>query len=164
MARRLITFLSSLAVVASLSLSPAYAQSHGGDHRAVTPQTKSASHTGETHSSKPPMTVAQRVDANPQLVTRLTPLLPSGMTIDQAAAGFKNKGQFIAALHVSKDLNIPFDKLKAAVTGPDHVSLGKAIQTLQPTANAKAEVKQAETEAHADLKATKPVDTDKDGK
>jgi hypothetical protein len=177
MARRLITFLSSVAIVASLSLSPAYAQSHGGDHRAATPQTQPVTHSGETHSGgthsgethspKAPMTVAQRIDAHPQLVTRLTPLLPSGMTIDQAAAGFKNQGQFIAALHVSKDLNIPFDQLKAAVTGPDHVSLGKAIQQLKPTANAKAEVKLAETETHADLKAAKPdatkkVDTDKD--
>jgi hypothetical protein len=162
MARKLITLLSSFAVVASLTLSPAYAQSHGGDHHAAVPQTKPVTHTGEAHDARPPMTVAQRIDAHPQLVTRLTPLLPSGMTLDQAAAGFKNQGQFIAALHVSKDLNIPFDQLKTEMTGADHLSLGKAIQKLQPTANAKTEVKQAENETRTDLKTAKPVDTDKD--
>jgi hypothetical protein len=169
MVRRMITFLSSFAVVASLTLSPAFAQSRGGDHRAATPQPVTHSgethsggtHSGDSHAPKTPLTVAQRIDAHPQLVTRLTPLLPSGMTIDQAAAGFKNQGQFIAALHVSKDLNIPFDQLKTAMTGTDHLSLGKAIQKLQPTANAKAEVKLAETETHADLKASKPADTTK---
>ena len=93
------------------------------------------------------------------------------MTLDQAAAGFKNQGQFIAALHVSKNLNIPFDKLKAEMTGGDHDSLGKAIQDLQPAANAKSAAKTAEAQARADLKAAekaadaaKKTDVDKDDK
>ncbi|MBZ5558648.1 MAG: hypothetical protein LAO77_15355 [Acidobacteriia bacterium] len=186
MARTLITFLSSLAVVTSLSVNPASAQSRGGGH-AVTPSqarpsapaqpagpAKGSEGTrGHDGSNKPaPMTVAQRIDAHPQLVTQLTPLLPSGVTLDAAAQGFKNQGQFIAALHVSHNLNIPFDKLKAEMTGADHDSLGKAIQDLQPTADAKAAAKTAEAQARADLKAagkTTPVkktdaDKDNDGK
>jgi len=31
--------------------------------------------------------------------------------------GFKNQGQFIAALHVSQNLGIPFADLKTAMTG-----------------------------------------------
>ncbi|MBI3494164.1 MAG: hypothetical protein HY047_20655 [Acidobacteria bacterium] len=160
MPRTFITVLSSLTMVASLSLSPAYAQSRGS-HVAAAPQTRPASHTPSTTAKPAPMTVAQRIDAHPQLVTRLTPLLPAGMTLDQAAQGFKNEGQFIAALHVSHNLNIPFDKLKAEMTGTDHDSLGKAIHDLQPTANAKAEARKAEAEAKADQKAAgKKVDTD----
>src|SRR5439155_26462097 len=40
------------------------------------------------------------------------------LTLQAASAGFKNQGQFIAALHVSHNLNIPFDQLKAKLTGP----------------------------------------------
>jgi hypothetical protein len=32
--------------------------------------------------------------------------------LQTAASGFKNQGQFIAALHVSHNRNIPFDQLK----------------------------------------------------
>jgi hypothetical protein len=39
------------------------------------------------------------------------------MTLNQASEGFKNQGQFIAALHVSQNLNIPFKDLKAAMLG-----------------------------------------------
>ena len=39
------------------------------------------------------------------------------MTLDQASLGFKNQGQFIAALHVSQNLGIPFADLKTAMTG-----------------------------------------------
>jgi ABC-type hemin transport system substrate-binding protein len=138
---------------------------------APTVDAKSAAKTAENQAradlkatEKPnTLTVAQRIDAHPDLVTRLTPLLPSGMTLDQAAAGFKTQGQFIAALHVSKDLNIPFDKLKADMTGGD--SLGQAIKDLAPTANVKAAVGQAEKEARADLKATEiKADADDKGK
>ena len=183
MAGKLITFLSATAVITSLNLAPAYAQSsHGGGHamtpqasHPATPPVNTVKHDGDSGkhdggATKPPMmTVAQRIDAHPQLVTQLSPLLPAGVTIDQAAAGFRNQGQFIAALHVSKDLNIPFDQLKTEMTGTDHLSLGKAIQKLDPTANAKAEIKTAEKETRADLKAAavnppKKTDNDKDGK
>lgn len=79
------------------------------------------------------------------------------MTIATAATGFKNQGQFMAALHVSHNLNIPFAQLKAEMTGADHDSLGQAIHDLKPTANAKAAVKTAEQQAKVDIKATRPA-------
>jgi hypothetical protein len=92
--------------------------------------------------------------------------LPSGMTVATAASGFKTEGQFIAALHVSRNLNIPFAQLKAEMTGADHDSLGQAIHDLQPAANVKMAVTTARQEARADIKATTPpkpdADTDKD--
>ena len=101
------------------------------------------------HDSRP---VAPTITTPPQLAARLQPLLPPGTTLAQAAQGFRNQGQFIAALHVSKNLGIPFAQLKAEMTGTDHDSLGRAIQELRPTADAQAAARQAENEAHADLK------------
>ena len=83
------------------------------------------------------------------------------MTLDQAAAGFKNQGQFIAALHVAHNLNIPFADLKADMTGTNHDSLGQAIHALKPTADGTAEVKKADREADTDLKASKSDHTNK---
>jgi hypothetical protein len=71
-----------------------------------------------------------------------------------AASGFKNRGQFIAALHVSHNLNIPFDQLKADMTGTDHDSLGHAIHELRPDLNSKLvknNVKLAENQTKTDI-------------
>jgi hypothetical protein len=48
--------------------------------------------------------------------SRLTALGYTG-TVYQAAYGFKNLGQFVAATNVSKNLGISFDKLKLQMTG-----------------------------------------------
>ena len=89
-----------------------------------------------------------------------------------AESGFKNPGQFIAALHVSKNLNIPFDQLKAKMIGvtvqangqtttstPE--SLGKAIHELRPDMTedqAKDAAKIAEKQASDTEKDTKVSD------
>jgi hypothetical protein len=75
--------------------------------------------------------------------------------LQQAAEGFKNEGQFVAALHVSRNLNIPFDQLRARVTGPDKVSVGQAIQEMRPELDrdeVRREVQRAEKQSKADLK------------
>ena len=59
-------------------------------------------------------------------------LLPSGENVSRAAAGFENQGQFIATVHAAHNLNIPFDQLKAQITGSSQSSLGKAIKKLRP--------------------------------
>ena len=128
-----------------------------------------SAHTPATvHAAKPtlptPIPIAQRIAGNPALAARLQPLLPSGTTLAAAADGFKNEGQFIAALHVSRNLNIPFAQLKAEMTGSDRDSLGQAIHDLQPTANAKAAAKTAHHQARADLKAAHGSTTDADDK
>jgi len=98
--------------------------------------------------------VSLRVSQNTGLSTELQPLLPAGTTLTGAAAGFRNEGQFVAALHVAHNLNIPFDQLKAKMTGSDPVSLGKAIQELRPTLDEKAiksNTKLADRQADRDL-------------
>jgi hypothetical protein len=95
--------------------------------------------------------IAGKLSSNSQLASKLQALLPPGTDLQTAAEGFKNLGQFVAAVHVSNNLGISFDDLKAKMTGPDAVSLGKAIHQLQPSANAKAAAKQAQKQAHQDL-------------
>jgi hypothetical protein len=79
---------------------------------------------------------ATRLASDTKLATQLTPLLPSGMTLATAATGFKNEGQFVAALHVAKNLNIPFIELKDRMTAGE--SLGAAIHAVKPDLDAKA--------------------------
>jgi hypothetical protein len=115
---------------------------------------------------------------NAKLEARLLPLLPAGITVQDASQGFKNWGQFVAAVHVSNNLGIPFADLKTRMTGiaPGAVpgstvqtapmSLGQAIQSfkgatatgetgiLSPT-RITNEVKKAEDAANSDLRRTR---------
>jgi hypothetical protein len=142
-----------------LGLTPAIADQKG--HAPASKPTPAAKPTPPAKTTH----FITRIENNSQLMSRLQPLLPSDMTLANAAQGFKTEGQFIAALHVSQNLKIPFARLKAQMTGTDHDSLGQAIHDLQPHANAKAAVKTAQEEAKADIKhvkAAKPVKSDKD--
>jgi hypothetical protein len=98
--------------------------------------------------------VSLRVSQNPGLSAQLQPLLPAGATLAGAAAGFRNEGQFVAALHAAHNLNIPFDQFKAAMTGSNPVSLGKAIEELRPNLDdktVKSNTKLADRQAERDL-------------
>jgi hypothetical protein len=148
---------------ASLTLTPAYADSHGRPGVAP-PHVQAPKTTGKpTVVSRPsgptsPTTtlnpIALKISTRPQLASKVTSLLPSGMTLNRASTGFKNQGQFIAALHVSHNLGIPFSKLKTDMTGARHLSLGQSIQDLKPSAKAAAASRRAETEADHDIKTT----------
>ena len=96
-------------------------------------------------------TASDLLTQNTKLSSNLEKLLPQGMTAQQACDGFKNLGQCVAAMHVSHNLDIPFADLKAKTTGSGSVSLGKAIETLKPAANSKAESKKAQKQASQDL-------------
>jgi len=85
------------------------------------------------------------------------------MTLDTASFGFKNQGQFIAALHVSENLGIPFTELKShmvTITQPNLAeppigtqtgSLGRAIQLSKANADVTNELALAQAQANADL-------------
>jgi hypothetical protein len=98
------------------------------------------------------LTVSDHLAKNTQLAARLQGMLPPGTDLTQASAGFKNFGQFVAAVQVSKNLGIPFDQLKAKMTGDSSVSLGKAIQELRPEVDAKSEAKKAEQQAKEEIR------------
>jgi hypothetical protein len=82
---------------------------------------------------------------NKKLSSNLTKLLPEGTVFQVASAVFKNMGQFVAAVHVSKNLGIPFADLKAKIMDGD--SLGAAVKPLRPKSDSDAEVKKAEKQA-----------------
>jgi len=97
---------------------------------------------------------ASHLTHNPALASKLQALLPAGTNIQTAANGFKNLGQFVAAVHVAHNLNLPFDQLKAKMTGPNAESLGHAVHDLEPNLSSqtvKSDVKTGERQAKQDL-------------
>jgi hypothetical protein len=119
---------------------------------------KSTPHTNPKLTTAPTTIVTTRtptshVVKNPRLEARLLRLLPLGTNINEAAKGFKNWGQFVAAVHVSNNQNIPFMELKSRMVGPDAVSLGQAIQASRTgTTTSTSAVKIAEHEAAEDFR------------
>jgi hypothetical protein len=107
----------------------------------------------EGHGSQGKPTVGDQLTRNTNLTARLQMLLP-GVDLKTAASGFKNLGQFVAAAHVSHNLDIPFDALKSKMTGANAESLGKAIHELKPGVNAEKEAKEATEEAKEYIKQT----------
>ena len=100
--------------------------------------------------------VSARLAGNPALSARVQPLLPAGFTVATASAGFRNQGQFIAALHVSRNLGIPFDQLKAELTEQHPDSLGQAVHDLRPDLNrstVRSDVRMAKRQAEQDMDA-----------
>ena len=150
-------------------------KTHGNPHTTATTKSSTSSGNTTTNTATPTTTlnpIAQKLQGKP-LGERIQQMLPKNMTLNDASAGFKNQGQFIAAVHVSQNLGIPFTQLKAAMLGiptttatsspssgtpgsttntsTNPMSLGQAIQKLKPTADADVEVQRAETQASTDV-------------
>jgi len=125
---------------------------HSGAHHEVDHHS-GAHHEVDHHSgphTPPPSTVATKIQSHPKLAAKVTAMLPPGMTMTQAALGFRNQGQFIAALHASQRTGIPFADLKRAMV-VQHESLGQAIHSLRPATSGSREAEHAEHEADHDL-------------
>jgi len=154
--------LTVLAVALPLGTLPALAQRghtrgarpHGAGRGASSAPSHSRSKTpsSTTSTTGGKVSVSEHLARNTQLAQKLEGLLNvhSLTALQMDAHGFKNLGQFVAAAHVSHNLGIPFDQLKAEVVG-QHESLGKAIHQLSPHVNAKNEAKKAQQEAKQDL-------------
>jgi len=82
------------------------------------------------------------VPKNAKLVARLQAMLPLGMTVEQAALGFKNQGQFIAAVNVANNHGISFVDLKTRMVDGG-LSLGQSIQQLKPALDGGVEAARA---------------------
>lgn len=121
---------------------------HGASGKTGTTATSGTTTTTTTGTDSP---IADKIHQHPQLESKLQGMLPPNTTLTDAAKGFRNQGQFIAALHVSQNLQVPFDKLKTEMV-TNHHSLGQSIQRLKPSANATQESQNATAEAEEDLK------------
>jgi len=143
----------------------------GQTHRPTTPgeTTGRSGHQPDTDTSKKGdhpttttgrRTVSDQLTRNTNLLSRLQTLFPKDTDLSKEAAGFRNLGQFVAAAHVSHNLDIPWADMKAKMTGDHPESLGKAIGDLKPQADAKTEADKAQKEADTDIKdstKTKPT-------
>jgi hypothetical protein len=161
--------VSVLALAVLLCCAPAFAQhGHGSGSMGGGMGHGSAGHTmnGMSNSgSAHGVTMGQQLSKNTKLAGKIESLTKMS-SAQQACDGFKNLGQCVAAAHVSKNLGINFSCLKADMTGTavasssnctsatsgKTMSLGKAIQTLSPKVNARAEAKKAQKQADQDLK------------
>jgi hypothetical protein len=170
----------------NLHKTAAPAPTASGSKAGTSSTTAATSPTSATTTAQPPLNpIAQKVASNHGLKPKVNALLPAGMTLNQASLGFKNQGQFIAALHVSRNLGIPFADLKTAMTGirpttagttvgatpgastttsQPTLSLGQAIQKLRPSAKAETAATTAEHQATVDLSVTATARSTKNGK
>ena len=126
-----------------------------------------STHGDAKGSSAHGTTTSGPLKINPTIAGKIEKL--TEMPAQQACQGFKNVGQCVAAAHVSKNLGIRFDCLRSdmtgtapaaptqcpAGTGSSKMSMGKAIQTLHPTANHNAEAKRGQKQADQDIKDSK---------
>ena len=106
---------------------------------------------GSTLSKKSPTDLSSQ---NTKLSSNLQSLLPAGTNLQDAASGFKNLGQFVAAVHVSHNLGIPFDQLKTTMLSNGE-NMGKAIHTLNPnisTKDSKSEARNAQKAANREIR------------
>jgi hypothetical protein len=154
--KKIFTLIFALSFVLYLSTAT-FAQGRGS-----IPATPGVNHDRDvSHDRSQPRTEARqdhseanfesRIERNPELKSKLESMLPAGENLKTTANGFKNAGQFIATLHVSKNLDIPFDRLKAKMVGSNPpMSLGQAIHALKPNMSGKdvdKETDKAEKEA-----------------
>lgn len=125
----------------------------GNSHSSAHSDSADNHSSGKTESQSGAKISDQLAD-NTHLSKKLLSFFPAGTTLQQLqqdAQGFKNLGQFVAAVHVSHNLGIPFDQLKAKMIGPPKESLGKAIHALKPAANSSEESKKGEKQAKQDM-------------
>jgi hypothetical protein len=124
---------------------------HGSGHGQANKPTEP---NQSANSTKARNDVAAKLSADSKLASKLQGMLPAGMNVNDAANGFKNFGQFVAAVHLSKNQSIPFDQLKGAIV-TNNKSLAEAAHELKPelsTEAAKNEAKKAEEQAKEDQK------------
>ena len=146
---------------------PAAAGSHGSSMGAANGNPTSTSAAGNHSTSVGPANGNSISTAHsPSMKASPTDVLSHNMAIagkiqsltgedaSTACGGFKAIGQCVAAAHVAQNLNIPggFDALKSAMTSGSGMSLGKAIESLAPSASSKSESQKANKQAKQDLK------------
>jgi len=145
-------FLTLIAATAALGLA-AFAYAGGPEDQAGAAQPSPAEQPSmpSTDPATPsdPSATAQSSASTAQN-TRLAAIVPSGMSAQEACAGFRSVDECVATLHASQNLRIPFPDLKSKVTGG--AKLGTAIHQLKPDANVKAEVRKAEDQARSDVR------------
>jgi hypothetical protein len=84
------------------------------------------------------------------LAENLKKQLPDGADLRESAAGFRNLGDFVSAVHASNNLQIPFKEVKARMMNGGN--LVSAIAALRPEMDASVEARKARATANAELR------------
>jgi hypothetical protein len=165
--KRMSILLPALAVLLFLGGVPTFAQRPSGAGKppgvgpgaganagAAPAATHGTSGTTGSESGGHAMTVSDLLNQNKKLAEQISKL--TGMDAQAACSGFKNLGECVAAAHVANNLggSCTFTTLRGSMTGSSPLSLGKAVQSCDPHADAKAESKKAKKQADADLKSS----------
>ncbi len=130
--KKLLSLLAVLAIAVSIGGARALmAQEYDGGHDSDEPEEMTVPPEEMTVPHEE-MTVAQIVEQDRYLRSKIEPLLPSGADPVEAAEGFKKLEEFLASANIAKNLELTFDKLKAEVVGPAEGKLDKALHTLKP--------------------------------
>jgi hypothetical protein len=99
-----------------------------------TAKTAKASKTATTTTAGSTTTLSPvqlKLQKNPNLASKLQSRLPAGTNLTRAASGFRNLGQFVAAVNASHNHGIPFAQLKTRMVDQG-MSLGQAMQDTRP--------------------------------
>jgi hypothetical protein len=97
--------------------------------------------------------VQEKLQRNTKLAAKLESRLPDGTNLMTAAEGFKNLGQFVAAVNVSNNHGYTFSELKTLMVD-EGFSLGQAMQKLKAEANTTVLAQRAESDAQTLIAST----------
>jgi hypothetical protein len=146
--------------------SPGAAGSMGGTHSSTHSESENEGNSG----SKSGALTGGALNPTSKLSGNLQELLPTGIKPQEVCANFTHLGPCVAAIHVSHNLGIDINSLVCDMTlkpigsntcpqgtasGTKGMSLGGAIQALDPDADSKSEAKKANREAKQDIKDSK---------
>jgi len=103
-----------------------------------------------------PSVVQKELQRNLVLADNLRSRLPSGTDVYMAAGGFRRLELFVATVHASNNIEIPFAELKRRIVN-DGMTLGQAIQDIRPKSRYWQEARRAEDEAAATIRTSESV-------
>ena len=115
------------------------------------------SRTAAKRTIKPaPSVVQKELQRNLVLAGSLRGRLPTGMDLYVAAGGFRRLELFVATVHASTNIELPFSELKRRIVN-DGMTLGQAIQDMRPKSRYWDEARRAEDEAAATIRTSEAV-------
>ena len=100
--------------------------------------------------------VQQELQRNTVLSNTVRARLPQGTDLTAAASGFRRLELFVATVHASNNLAVPFAELKRRIVG-DGMTLGQAIQDMRPKSRYWSEARRAEDDAASMIRTSESV-------
>jgi hypothetical protein len=100
--------------------------------------------------------VQQELQRNNVLANTLRVRLPPGTDLTMAAGGFRRLELFVATIHASNNVAVPFAELKRRIVN-DGMTLGQAIQDIRPRVQYWSEAHRAEDDAAAMIRTSEAV-------